>query len=238
MDASLHFHFESVNLCYDSEVNRKSYQQFCGLACALDVLGERWTLLVVRELMFGPRRFVDLLDAMPGIGSNTLTTRLRALEEDGLIVRGTLPPPVTSAVYRLTPAGQALEPVIVELGRWGMSRFSDVDAEATFRPEWLLFGLKLAIGDDTADLPDCACQFLVDGSPILLRVRQGRVEVTQSSAENPDVTLQMDTATIKEIGLGGLSPLEAVGAGRISVAGRLELVGPLLERMGATLARA
>jgi len=219
-------------------VSRKSYQQFCGLARALDVLGERWTLLVVRELMLGPRRFVDLLEALPGIGSNTLTTRLRALEEDGLIARGTLPPPVAAPVYRLTAAGRELEPVIVELGRWGMRRLELADAEGTFRAEWLLLGLKLALGPDTADLPDCDYQFYVDSSPILLRVRAGRVDVTQSTAERPDVTLEADVATIKEVGLGLMSPLAAVETGRIAVSGRVELLAPLLELMGATTARA
>lgn len=219
-------------------VSRKSYHQFCGLARSLDVIGERWTLLVIRELMFGPRRFVDLLEALPGIGSNTLTTRLRALEEDGLITRETLPPPAASTVYQLTPAGQELEAVVIALGRWGMRRLDAGEAGDVFRPEWMLFGLKLAVEPHSADLADCEYQFRIDGSPILLRVRGGRVEVTATVSAAPDITLQTDGATIKDVGLGRLTPEEAVAAGRIQVEGNLELLAPLLAMMAAATAAA
>jgi DNA-binding HxlR family transcriptional regulator len=223
-------------LRYDSQVSRKSYHQFCGIARSLDVIGERWTLLLIRELMLGPRRFVDLLEALPGIGSNTLTTRLRALEEDGLITRETLPPPAASTVYRLTPAGADLEPALIELGRWGLRRLQAGDAGGMFRPEWMLLGLKLAVG--SADLPDCDYQFRVDGSPILLSVRAGRVEVTQSVSASPDLTLATDTSTIKDIGLGNMTPVQAVEAGLIAIDGKTELLAPLLELMDAATARA
>jgi DNA-binding HxlR family transcriptional regulator len=214
-------------------VSRKSYHQFCGLARSLDVIGERWTLLVIRELMFGPRRFVDVLEALPGIGSNTLTTRLRGLEEDGLITRETMPPPAASTVYRLTPAGQELEPVVIALGRWGMRRLQAGEAGDVFRAEWMLFGLKLAVEPHSAGLADCDYQFRIDGSPILLRIRDGRVEVTAAVSPTPDVTLDTDAATIKEIGLGNLTPQQAAEAGRIKVDGNLDLLAPLLEMMGA-----
>jgi DNA-binding HxlR family transcriptional regulator len=219
-------------------VSRKSYDQFCGLARSLDVIGERWTLLVIRELMFGPRRFVDVLEALPGIGSNTLTTRLRSLEEDGLITRETLPPPAASTVYRLTEAGLELEPVVIALGRWGMRRLEAGNAGNVFRPEWLLFGLKALVEPGGAGLPDCDYQFRIDGSPILLRIRDGKVEVTATVSPSPDVTLEMDAATIKDIGLGNLTPLQAVEAGRITVDGNLEMLGPLMELMDAATARA
>jgi DNA-binding HxlR family transcriptional regulator len=214
-------------------VSRKSYHQFCGLARSLDVVGERWTLLVIRELMFGPRRFVDLLEALPGIGSNTLTTRLRSLEEDGLISRETLPPPAASTVYRLTPAGEELEPVVIALGRWGMRRLAAGEAGDVFRPEWMLFGLKLAVEPFSADLADCDYQFRVDGAPILLRVRDGRVEVTATVSPAPDVTLETDSTTIKDVALGNLTPQQAVRTGRMRVDGDRERLAPLLEMMAA-----
>lgn len=98
---------------------RRSYRQYCGIARALDVVGERWTLLVIRELMTGPKRFKDLLDGLPGIGTNLLTARLKQLEEDGLLRRTILPPPAKVPAYELTPLGQRLEPVLSTPGDWG-----------------------------------------------------------------------------------------------------------------------
>lgn len=100
-------------------MTNRSYNQLCGLAYALDLIGERWTLLIIRELVAGPRRFVDLLEGLPGISTNLLTERLKGLEENGLIHRCFLPPPAGSAVYALTGLGKALEPALLELGKWG-----------------------------------------------------------------------------------------------------------------------
>src|SRR5215208_4365136 len=97
----------------------RSYNQYCPLAYALDLVGERWTLLIVRELLAGPHRFKDLLAGLPGISTNLLSDRLKSLEEQGLIRRRVLPPPAGSTVYELTAAGQALEPAVLELGKWG-----------------------------------------------------------------------------------------------------------------------
>lgn len=224
----MHYVLCSCKSRYSSFVSRKSYQQLCGLARGLDLVGERWTLLLLRELMFGPRRFVDLLEALPGIGPTTLSTRLRTLEADGLILRSSLPPPAASAVYRLTHAGTMLEPVIVELGRWGLSQLELATDPGVFRPEWALFGFKLALGQGPVDLEDCDYQFLIDGVPLLVRIRSGRVAVLQSLAENPDVGFVTDGATVKEVVIGDLAPHEAVEAGRVTVEGRFDLVYPLL----------
>jgi hypothetical protein len=166
-----------------------------------------------------------------------LTTRLRALEEDGLITRETLPPPAASTVYRLTPAGQELESVVIELGRWGIRRLQAGDAGGVFRPEWLLFGLKAMVGSEGVDLADCDYQFRVDGSPILLRIRNGRVDVTATVSPSPDVTLDTNIATIKDIGMGTITPMQAVESGRIEVDGNLELLAPLMELFDAMTAR-
>src|SRR6187399_564519 len=103
---------------------RRNYRQFCGLARALDRLGERWTLLIVRNLLLGPRRYSDLLAELPGLTTNLLAERLKGMEASGLVVRRALGGAGRSAVYELTPLGAALEPAIMELGRWG-GRFMD-----------------------------------------------------------------------------------------------------------------
>src|SRR5687768_18395621 len=100
----------------------RSYNQFCALAAGLDVIGERWNLLIIRELLPGPRRFKDLVDGLPGISTNLLSERLKELEQHGVLCRRILPPPSGAAVYALTPAGEALEPAVLELGKWGSRR--------------------------------------------------------------------------------------------------------------------
>src|SRR5918995_3325809 len=100
-------------------MGKRRYDQYCALARTLDVVGERWTLLLVRELLLGPRRYKDLLAGLPGIGTNLLAERLRHLEEFGLVRRRSLPPPAGSRVYELTELGRGLESVVMELGRWG-----------------------------------------------------------------------------------------------------------------------
>src|SRR5215208_3203358 len=98
---------------------KRTYGDACGIARALDVVGERWALLVIRELVLGPKRFTDLRNGLPNIGPDVLAQRLRELEHAGVLQRSKLPPPAASHVYQLTERGQALEPVVLELGRWG-----------------------------------------------------------------------------------------------------------------------
>jgi len=110
---------------------KRTYQQHCGLARALDVVGERWTLLIVRELLLGPRRYGDLLDTLEGITTNLLAKRLKEMTETGLLEKRHAEPPVAGELYTLTEAGAALEPAIMELGRWGGRSISGAARGAT-----------------------------------------------------------------------------------------------------------
>src|SRR5919201_6854048 len=106
----------------------RSYGQFCGLAKALDVVGDRWTLLIVRELLLrGPCRYTDLRKGLPGIATNLLAERLRELEDAGVVLREEAPPPIATTLYSLTPRGEELRRVIYELGRWGTPLMRDPD---------------------------------------------------------------------------------------------------------------
>src|SRR2546423_9041183 len=118
---------------------RRKYDQGCGSAHALDLIGDRWALLVVRELVLGPKRFSDLRAGLPGIGPNVLSQRLKELEQVGVLRRRVLPPPAASTVYELTEWGAELEDVLVRLGRWG-ARSPDMPREAATRPDWLALG--------------------------------------------------------------------------------------------------
>jgi DNA-binding HxlR family transcriptional regulator len=111
----------------------RSYAQLCGIATALDVIGDRWTPLVVRDLMLGSLRFGDLVDGLPGIGTNTLTARLKLLEEAGVVQRRLLELPDRGTVYELTDYGRELEPILMALGRWGTKSMGRLAADVTTR---------------------------------------------------------------------------------------------------------
>src|ERR687889_99652 len=117
-------------------MSRHPYQQYCALARTLDVAGDRWTLLIVRELTPGPRRFTDLLDGLPGVSRNLLTERLRALERDGIVTRQALPPPAARQVYELTDDGRDLAAAIGPLIAWGARRLGERAPSEAFQARW------------------------------------------------------------------------------------------------------
>ena len=122
----------------------KRYDQYCPIAHSLGLVGERWSLLVVRELMDGPKRYTDLVDGLPGIGTNILASRLKDLEAGGIVQKTKLPPPAASTVYELTPCGHELRPVLHELARWGARTLGPPPADA-LRPGWLRNALEIAL---------------------------------------------------------------------------------------------
>jgi DNA-binding HxlR family transcriptional regulator len=145
----------------------KHYDQYCPVAHALDIVGDRWALLVVRELMVGPKRYTDLADGLPGIGTNILAARLRDLEAAGVVTKKTLPPPAASRVYDLTDYGRALKPVMRELALWGAQSLGPPTAEDELFPGWLLNPVEMVlaplapagrfefrVGDEIASLVD------------------------------------------------------------------------------------
>lgn len=125
----------------------RHYSQYCPVAHALDLVGERWSLLVIKELMHGPLRYSDLLERLHGCGTNTLVVRLRELEDAGLVVRHRLPPPAASAVYELTAAGTGLKPAVAALARWGAELLGPPSSDAALQPGWLANALRIALVD-------------------------------------------------------------------------------------------
>ena len=145
----------------------KRYEQYCPVAHALDVVGDRWALLVVRELTQGPKRYTDLADGLPGIGTNILAARLRDLEAAGIVMKRTLPPPAASRVYELTDYGLELKPVMRELALWGARSLGPPTAEDELFPGWLVCPIDMIlapraptgrfefrVGDEVASLAD------------------------------------------------------------------------------------
>ena len=169
----------------------RSYDQYCSIARALDVVGDRWTLLIIRELLLqGPCRFTDLKRGLPGIATNLLSTRLKELEEAELMSREDAPPPVATALYALTENGRALEPVLKALGLWGLRYMSTERPEDTFQARWLAYAAAWFTTDSDPDAPPAVIQLIAadeqavgnqgGGQPV--RTRIGR-------AADPDLVL-------------------------------------------------
>jgi DNA-binding HxlR family transcriptional regulator len=199
--------------------SRRSYQQHCPVARSLDVIGERWTLLIIRDLLVGPKRYKDMLQGLPGIGTNLLAARLRELEEMGIIQRSVLPPPAGSAVYELTASGQALEPVIMAVGRWG-SRFLGAPRETdVLLPTAYFVGLRSMLRPEAALGLRETYELRVGGQVFEVRVEDGRCTTKEGRPNAPDVIMTLDIAALNALLRQSLSPREALGSGRIRIEG-------------------
>jgi DNA-binding HxlR family transcriptional regulator/putative sterol carrier protein len=201
---------------------RRTYHQFCGLSRGLDMVGERWTLLIVRELMSGPKRYTDLADVLGGVGTSLLASRIRQLEQDGIVVRRTLPPPAASQVYELTPVGHELARALVPLAIWGIRHRLGGPRRPgeTYRAEWTLVFLAELVDAGRSAGRRAVYQFRIDDSAAQLHVHDGTVAVVSGEATGgADVTLTTDFETLVELFLGGLDPASAVADTRVAVEG-------------------
>jgi DNA-binding HxlR family transcriptional regulator len=196
---------------------RRSYGQGCGTAHALDVVGDRWALLVVRELVLGPKRFTDLRDGLPGIGPNVLSQRLKELEDAGVIGRRQLPPPAASTVYELTEWGSELEEVIVQLGRWG-ARSPDMPADAETQPEWLMLGLRATYEPEGEPAPT-SYEFHFNGDVFWARVADGALAIGRGEAADADAVVTAKVETIAKLVRRQLTPAAAIRSGAVQLDG-------------------
>jgi DNA-binding HxlR family transcriptional regulator len=170
----------------------RTYGQYCAVAKALDLIGDRWTLLVVRELLVrGPCRYTDLRNGLPGIATNLLADRLRDLEQAGIVSREEAPPPVATTLFRLTSRGDELAPVVRELLRWGTPLMEEGPAPGdVFRGQWMTWAAEMSLADREPDAAPVRIQVLADGEPAVLETSDGRVHVTVGRAEHPDAVLR------------------------------------------------
>ena len=193
----------------------RRYDDPCGIARALDVVGDRWALLVVRELMFGPKRFLQLRSGLHGVSPNVLSQRLRDLEDAGLVRRDVLEPPASVAVYELTARGRALEPVLLELGRWGSQE--PVTTARELSVSALLVALKTVF--DPAAAADAVYGLRVDGQWFRLAVTGQSIDITAGRPPHPTVTFDTDAATLRAVAFGREPVAEAQREGRLAVHG-------------------
>lgn len=171
----------------------RSYGQFCALAKALETVGDRWTLLIVRELMIrGACRYTDLRNGLPGIATNLLAERLKEMEAAGLVSRESAPPPVATTLFQLTKRGQELEPVIAALGLWGAPLLADADEEDAFCPHWMALPVRLYVRDKSPGEPPVRVEMHVGSEETITveTVGDGSVRARAARIEHPDVRLQ------------------------------------------------
>jgi DNA-binding HxlR family transcriptional regulator len=200
-----------------SMATRRSYRQLCGLAAALDVVGERWTMLIVRDLALGARRYGELLDGLPGIGEGLLAQRLRHLEGEGL-VRRTFSPDVGAVVYELTDDGDELWDAMVPLAMWGVQRVERTE-DHDVRADWLAVAM-LARYDQAASAGiHETYEMLVDDDPYTITADDGTITIERGEAADPAVRVTLSLDTVMQIGLGQITIGEARAAGLTKLEG-------------------
>jgi DNA-binding HxlR family transcriptional regulator len=201
-------------------MNSRSYNQFCALAYALDAVGERWTLLIIRELLTGPRRFTDLIDGLPGISSNLLSERLKGLMQQGILSRRLLPPPAGSTVYELTPMGLALESAVLELGKWG-SQFLPNSLEGIALPSLgaMALAIKAFFHPDQAQGVNETYELHLGNEVLQVHIKEGELQVQQGAAQKADVVFHTDMQVFVGLFAGQIKPEEAISGGLIRIEG-------------------
>jgi DNA-binding HxlR family transcriptional regulator len=176
----------------------RTYGDACGIPRALDRIGERWALMVVRELMLGPKRFTDLRTGLPHISPDVLAQRLRGLERAGVVRRRVLAPPAGSRVYELTDRGLELEPVILALGRWG-SGAPFPPGDAKLGPDSTVIALMAVFDPSAADGLSASYELRLGEDRFRARVAGGRIELARGGAEEPDATIETDPETLSAV---------------------------------------
>ena len=197
----------------------REYGQFCGLARALELVGSRWTLLIVRELLTGPKRYTELARGLPGIPTNILSVRLRELEDDGIVERELEPRPSTSVVYALTPYGLQLEEPVERLGLWGAQALGTPTSSDTFSVAALSIALRAAFDSNAARGRDLLADIRVDADHFFVEVRDGQVSFPSQPRTEPTLVLTMPHYVFAEL-FGGYTDLDSA-----LTLGRARLIG-------------
>ena len=195
---------------------RRSYDQYCGLARALDVLGERWTLLIIRNLLLGPQRYSELLRGLPGITTNLLAKRLQEMEAEGLIEHAGIAGSDATSAYRLTPLGQSLEPAIHALGRWGWQRMGKPSARDRRSIDWLLVALRRRYRGGVT----LSVELEVDGAPYHIVLREERAEIGRGGVPGADLRVRGKALDLARLFLDGLPKGEAPAGVEVDGAAR------------------
>jgi DNA-binding HxlR family transcriptional regulator len=211
-----------------------TYEQYCPVARALEIVGERWTALVARELLLGSRRFTDLMDGLPGISPNVLTSRLKDLESAGLVSKRTLPPPAASAVYELTDHAQGLARILAAMADWGMAMLGRPRKGEEVRGEWAVLGI--AVTTPVPGVDDATYELHADGDVLTVQVRDGRLQPRHGAAVDPAAVITTRPTVLTDLALGQLDLDEALARRRVRVAGDEAAARRLLEAIAGARA--
>ncbi|GGN43696.1 DNA-binding HxlR family transcriptional regulator [Actinoplanes campanulatus] len=204
-------------------MEQRTYNQYCATARTLDIVGERWTLLLIRELLTGPKRFGDLQASLRGLGTGLLAARLKHLEREGLAHKIMLPPPARTPAYALTEAGEELGPPVLALARWGMKwAMGERRAEETFHPGWAVLGLRACFNAEAAAGLHAVYEFRIDDEPFHARVKDGTIEALHGPAQNPDATITTTTDAFLRMAYQGLTLTRAIESGAATASGDRE----------------
>ena len=197
----------------------RSYDEYCSVAKSLDVVGDRWTLLIVRELALRGRcRYTDLRNGLPGIATNLLADRLRELEQAGVVAREDAPPPIATTLFHLTPRGEELRPVLDGLFRWGLPLMTEQKPGDAVQSHWLAGALEETLSDHTPDRPPVEIEVRTGDQPILIRTHDGAIRASLGVASDPDTTLTGEPRPIMGL-LLGLLELDAAQAAGVRLDG-------------------
>ncbi len=204
---------------------KRSYRDLCGIARALDLVGERWALLVVRELLLGPKRFTDLRTGLPHVSPDVLAQRLRELEQAGILTHERLPPPAAAQVYALTPWGRGLEPVLLGLGRWASA--TAPPEGAVFGPDSAMLALKSLFDPGRAHGVDVRVELRFGDQRFRVTVVAGTLTVERGPAADPDAVVETSPGALAAVLWHGRGLSAAVAAGELAIAGNATAVGEL-----------
>lgn len=205
----------------------RSYRDLCGIARALDVVGERWALLVVRELVLGPKRFSDLLRGLPGMSPNVLTQRLRELEYSEVLQRRRALPPASGVIYELTNRGRALEPVLLALGRWGSRLVPGSDSATELSPDALVLALRTTFQPAAAGMARGSVLLRLPGDSFRLTIGDGALGAVRADVP-AEASLTCEIATAQDLVFAGRSLDDAVRSGDATAEGDSALLETFL----------
>ncbi|MFQ6330015.1 winged helix-turn-helix transcriptional regulator [Nocardia sp. CWNU-33] len=201
-------------------MEQRTYNQYCATARTLDLVGERWTLLLLRELLTGPKRFGDLQTGLRGLGTGLLAARLKHLEREGLAHKITLPPPARTPAYALTEAGEELGPAILALARWGLKwTMGEPQPTETFHPGWAVLGLQACFNPQAAAGLRAVYEFRIDGEVFHARIDDETIETLHGPAQHPDAIITISESAFLRLTSQTLTLAEAIKTGAASVSG-------------------
>lgn len=198
--------------------SKRSYEDGCAAAHALDLIGERWGLLVARQLLLGPKRFTDLRTDLPGISPNVLTQRLADLEQAGVLRRRKLPPPAAAWVYELSDWGKELEVVIIELGRWG-ARSPGLPRDAALSVDSLILSFRTMFDADAAAGLKASYELRFGEDRFHAEVADGRIELARGNAAQADAIIEADPNVLAALVYDGRDLSEALRSGDLKIEG-------------------